>query len=89
MGVKSVIKGKENYLPSGLKSKNVTARFIKTEECCYLVCLSRQTIARLVKNDEFPSPVKGGTNDNKWLYSDIENWIMDKVAAAKEGNKNE
>lgn len=84
MGAKNVIKEKLSCVPSNVKSKNITVRFIKTEECCYLTCLSRQTIARLVKDDKFPSPVKGGTNDNKWLYSDVEAWILDKVNADKE-----
>ena len=59
-------------------------RFIKTEEVCYLVGLGRHTIAKMIKSGEFPAPAKVGKRDNGWLYSDIQNWIMERANKGKE-----
>lgn len=59
-------------------------RFIKTEEVCYLVGLGRHTIAKMIKDGDFPKSNKIGKRDNGWLYSDIQKWIVERANKGKE-----
>ena len=44
---------------------------------------SRQHIFRLVKRGSFPAPVKLGQGTNRWIESEIDDWLAARAAARK------
>lgn len=44
---------------------------------------SRQHVSRLVKHGEFPAPVKLGQGTNRWIESEIDDWLIARAAARK------
>lgn len=44
------------------------------------ITFSRMHIYRLMKSGNFPKSVPVGTNRIAWLESEIDQWIMDRVA---------
>lgn len=44
------------------------------------ISFSRPHIYDLISNGKFPKPVKIGSRKNAWLESEIDQWIMDRVA---------
>ena len=54
-------------------------RLIKLNEVKQDTGLSRSSIYRLVKNGDFPKPVKLGERASAWLESEVNNWIADRI----------
>lgn len=42
---------------------------------------SRQHVARLIKQRRFPAPIKLGIGTNRWISSEIDEWIAQRKAA--------
>jgi prophage regulatory protein len=40
---------------------------------------SRQHLWRLIKAKRFPAPVRLGTNTNRWVESEIDDWLRQKI----------
>lgn len=53
---------------------------------------SRQHVARLIKLGRFPAPIKLGVGTNRWIASEIDDWLdqrkadRDATLAARLGN---
>lgn len=45
------------------------------------VPFSRQHLWRLIKERRFPAPVKLGSNTNRWLESEVDDWLREQIAA--------
>lgn len=41
---------------------------------------SRQHVARLIKRGRFPAPIKLGIGTNRWISSEIDDWIAQRKA---------
>ena len=54
-------------------------RLIKLGEVKQETGLSRSSIYRLVKNGDFPKPVKLGERASAWLESEVDQWIVDRI----------
>jgi predicted DNA-binding transcriptional regulator AlpA len=50
--------------------------FYKLKDLTFLLKLSRSTIYKMLKSNNFPKPSKiSGTSINVWNSNDIENWL--------------
>ena len=52
---------------------------------CARLGVSKSTLERLIKTENFPQPVKLGTRAVGFLESEIEEWIEARTAARDEG----
>jgi len=41
---------------------------------------SRQHVARLIKQGRFPAPIKLGVGTNRWISSEIDDWLAQRKA---------
>ncbi len=41
---------------------------------------TRQHIARLVKQGRFPAPIKLGMGTNRWIGSEVDEWLTQRMA---------
>lgn len=53
------------------------------KQVCEKVCLGQSTIYRMITKGQFPKPFPLVGNRTAWLESDIDNWLAERVAAAK------
>lgn len=56
-------------------------KFIKVKEVMALTSLSKTTIYRLARQDEFPHPVPLGGRAVAWLESEVHNWMEARLAS--------
>lgn len=54
---------------------NINDKIIRITEAMRITTLKRSTIAKLVRNGEFPAPIKLLGRINTWKEKDIFNWI--------------
>lgn len=59
-----------------------TIRIITKKQLREIVPYSHQHIWRLEREGKFPRRVKLGAKRVGWLYSDIEKWVHERMAAA-------
>jgi len=57
-------------------------RLIRIHAVMKLTGLARSTIYHLMKDNEFPKPIKIGDRAVAWLLEEIEAWIDHKIKAA-------
>ena len=50
-------------------------RLLRRAEVEEMVALSTATLYRMIKDGEFPSPVKIGTGTVRWRLSEIQGWL--------------
>ncbi len=62
----------------------MATRILRLPEVKASVGLSRSTIYLRVEEGSFPKPISLGARAVGWLESDIENWIGERVGAARE-----
>jgi len=55
-------------------------RIMRLKEVIEFTGLGRSTIYRFIAEGQFPKPVPLGGRAVGWLDSEIEDWLMDKVA---------
>jgi prophage regulatory protein len=61
-------------------------KLIRFRELRQSIPLSRSTIWRKIKNNEFPQPIRIGKVAVAWLWSDIQQWIDNQVAVSRKRN---
>ena len=61
----------------------MSSRLIRLPEVQYRTGYARSSIYRMVKNDEFPSPIKIGERASAWLENEVEDWIESRVSASR------
>lgn len=44
------------------------------------VPFTRQHVARLIKQGRFPAPIKLGIGTNRWISSEIDDWLAQRKA---------
>lgn len=44
---------------------------------------STQTIYNKMENEGFPRPISVGTRSKRWVASEIEGWIQDRIAESR------
>jgi prophage regulatory protein len=57
-------------------------RLLRFRELRKTIPLSRSTIWRKVKNNEFPQPIRIGKSAVAWIWSDVQVWIEERIAAS-------
>jgi predicted DNA-binding transcriptional regulator AlpA len=50
-------------------------RYMRLEEVTTMTSISPRSIARMVKEDEFPRPRKPSTGMSRWLHSELVAWM--------------
>jgi prophage regulatory protein len=55
-------------------------QLISIQEACRITSLSRTTLWKKIKNDQFPRPVRLDCDRKAFLASEIEEWIDRRVA---------
>jgi prophage regulatory protein len=73
--------GGATTLPS---EERTSARLIRFAEVKHRVGLSRSTVWRLEKANQFPKSIRISSGRRGWLESDISAWIAARVAGAVE-----
>jgi prophage regulatory protein len=58
-------------------------RFIRRREVQRLTGLSRSSLYRLIAEKDFPPAIQLSSNTVAWLESEINAWILDRVAASR------
>lgn len=58
-------------------------RFIRRREVQCLTGLSRSSLYRLIADKDFPPAIQLSTNTVAWLESEVNAWILDRVAASR------
>lgn len=48
---------------------------INFDQVCELTNLSRTSIRKLMKANDFPNPVNTGVRVPTWRYADVETWV--------------
>lgn len=61
-------------------------RFLTRSEVESWCGLSRSTIYRLMRQDQFPVPIKVGPKAVRWLSTEIEEYLKSRPRADGEGN---
>ena len=61
-----------------MKGENV--RLLKLTEVCKQTGFSKSSVYRLMKNGDFPTPIKVGDRSNRWLDEEIKGYISEKIA---------
>lgn len=54
-------------------------RLIKLKDVMHITGLARSTVYKYIADGNFPKPVSLGERNVAWLYSEVEDWIWDKV----------
>jgi len=60
-------------------------RLIKIDTVCGIVGISRATVYRLIKSDEFPGPVKIGAA-SLWVEREVIGWVETRIAAREKAS---
>lgn len=53
-----------------------TCRLLSLSAVCRMTARSRSSLYRDIERGEFPAPLKTGARSNAWLYSEVQEWIM-------------
>ncbi len=59
-------------------------RFLKLKEVMEKTALSRSAIYRKMNDGEFPQSVSLGDRAVAWVDSEVQNWVIDRVAERDE-----
>lgn len=59
-------------------------RILKLKEVMDCTALSRSTIYKYVSEERFPKPISLGERSVGWLDSEVEEWILAKIAERDE-----
>jgi len=57
---------------------------IRLPEVIAMVGLKRACLYALMKNGDFPLPIKLGTYANGWLVAEVQNWINERIRERNE-----
>lgn len=61
----------------------MTERLINLKEVQHLTSLSRSRLYQLIKQRDFPSPIKIGIRRVAWTKSEVTKWIEQKIYESK------
>ena len=67
------------------QSEYLHGRLIKIDTVCSIVGVSRATVYRLIKSDEFPGPVKIGAA-SLWVECEVIGWVETRIAAREKAS---
>ncbi|KKY63296.1 hypothetical protein OA40_19000 [Morganella morganii] len=57
-------------------------QFVDIKFITHLTGLSDKWFYKLIKDGEFPKPIKLGRS-SRWLKSEIENWLQERIAKSR------
>lgn len=60
-------------------------RFIRLPEVLYTTGLSRSTVYEMMTRRQFPAQISLGGKAVAWLESEIENWMVERIANRHQG----
>ena len=55
-------------------------RFIKLKEVMNITGLARATVYKYIANDRFPKSVSLGERAVAWIESEIQDWMLERIA---------
>lgn len=58
-------------------------RLIRIDTLTHMVGLSKSTIYNLIRSNQFPPPIKIGDRAVAWSESEVNDWISNKLAHAR------
>lgn len=61
----------------------MTQQIIKLVDLKKSTRLSATTIYRLVKQGDFPKPIKLGQRSSGWLESEVRQWLTERIEASR------
>jgi len=61
----------------------MTEQILKMPEVIKFTGLARSTIYKLISENRFPKQIKLTSFSSGWLKSEIEQWIVERVAASR------
>jgi len=67
------------------QSEYLNGRLIKIDTVCAIVGVSRATVYRLIKSDEFPGPVKIGAA-SLWVEREVIGWVDERIKAREKAS---
>jgi len=71
--------------PRATQSEYLPGRLIKIDTVCGIVGVSRATVYRLIKSDEFPGPVKIGAA-SLWVEREVIAWVGERIEAREKAS---
>jgi prophage regulatory protein len=60
-------------------------RFIKLKEVMNITGLARATVYKYITNDRFPKSVSIGERAVAWVESEVQDWMLERVAERDDG----
>jgi len=59
-------------------------RLIRLPEVLRKTGYARSSLYRMIKNDEFPAPIKIGERASAWVESEIDAWIERRISSSRD-----
>ena len=50
-------------------------QYLRINDVCSILAISKATIYRMIKSDDFPAPTHLGQRKSRWLNTTISEWI--------------
>lgn len=67
-----------------MRRAKLKMRILKLKEVMGCTALSRSTIYKYLSEDRFPKPISLGERSVGWLDSEVEEWILARIAERDE-----
>jgi prophage regulatory protein len=67
-----------------MRRAKLKMRILKLKEVMDYTALSRSTIYKYISEDRFPRPISLGERSVGWLDSEVEEWILARIAERDE-----
>lgn len=64
--------------------ESTCTNMLRIAEVCRRTGLSRSQIHRMIDGSSFPEPIKLSARATAWVEAEVEGWLQDRIAAARE-----
>lgn len=76
--------GSADDVPPTLANPLRDERLLRLRDVLTVVGLSRAHVYHLVKNGLFPRPIALGSNCARWVQSEVQAWVADRIGRARD-----
>lgn len=84
MNVKTALRTTHKaHKPQPLDAANNPDAQLRIDTVCALTGLGKSTIYKLVRQQEFPQPIKRGLRCSRWTSSNISHWLKAQATGAQ------
>lgn len=67
-----------------MQNQNASIRLIRLPDVIAITGLRRSTVYALIRDNKFPKQVQLGTRGAAWVESEIQDWMMQRIAARQQ-----